>query len=83
MADAGAGFDRPVYIEKPLARNLEESQRIADAFAAAGVPLYVAYYRRGQPRFIKCKEIIEATPPRTPVWPDEACDLLPRASWAP
>ena len=36
---------KPCYVEKPLARNATESRAIADAFAKANVPLFVAYYR--------------------------------------
>lgn len=49
---------KPCYVEKPLARNATESKEIVDAFKAAGVPLYVAYYRRAQPRFLKAREIV-------------------------
>ena len=37
---------KPTYIEKPLARDPAESRRIVEAFETAGVPLFVAYYRR-------------------------------------
>ena len=49
---------KPCLVEKPLARTAEESRIIADAFAAAGVPLFVSYYRRGQPRFLRAKDLI-------------------------
>lgn len=49
---------KPCYVEKPMARNLAACTRMADAFAAAGVPLYVAYYRRALPRFVKAREIV-------------------------
>lgn len=49
---------KPCYVEKPLARNATESKHIVDAFEACSVPLFVAYYRRGQPRFQKAKEIV-------------------------
>ncbi|WP_251554084.1 Gfo/Idh/MocA family protein [Neobacillus muris] len=50
---------KPVYVEKPMARNLEECQEMVDICAQAGVPLYVAYYRRAQPKFLKVKELLE------------------------
>jgi predicted dehydrogenase len=31
-----------------------------DAFAAAGVPLFVAYYRRAMPRFLKVRDLLAA-----------------------
>ncbi|MCQ6276310.1 Gfo/Idh/MocA family oxidoreductase [Bacillus sp. V3B] len=50
---------KPVYVEKPMARNVAECQEMIDACEVAGVPLYVAYYRRAQPRFLKIKELME------------------------
>jgi predicted dehydrogenase len=49
LGAASAG--KPVYVEKPMARTLREGEEMVDACAAAGVPLYVAYYRRALPRF--------------------------------
>ena len=50
---------KPVYVEKPMARNVAECQEMIAACEEAGVPLYVAYYRRAQPRFLKIKELLE------------------------
>ncbi len=50
---------KPCYVEKPMARNAAECRRMVDAFAAAGLPLFVAYYRRGLPRFLTAKQLIE------------------------
>ena len=50
---------KPVYVEKPMARTHAECQAMVEACAAAGVPLWVAYYRRMLPRFLKIKEMIE------------------------
>lgn len=58
LAVAAAG--KPVYVEKPMARNHGECQAMVNACQAAGVPLWVAYYRRGLPRFVKVKELITA-----------------------
>ena len=55
MAKAG----KPVYVEKPMALNFAECQEMIAACKEAGVPLYVAYYRRAQPRFLKIKELLE------------------------
>jgi len=49
---------KPCYVEKPMARSGAECDRMVKAFADAGVPLFVAYYRRGLPRFLKTKELI-------------------------
>ncbi len=51
---------KPAYVEKPMARNHAECQRMIEAFDQARLPLFVAYYRRGLPRFIKTKELIAA-----------------------
>lgn len=58
LLSAGAG--KPVYVEKPMALNYEECQEMIGACQRAGVPLFVAYYRRMLPRFLKVKELIEA-----------------------
>ena len=58
LAVARAG--KPVYVEKPMARTQAECQTMIDACAAAGVPLYVAYYRRALPRFLKIKELLDS-----------------------
>lgn len=50
---------KPVYVEKPMARNVVECEEMIAACKSAGVPLYVAYYRRAQPRFLKIKELVE------------------------
>lgn len=51
---------KPVYIEKPMARTWEECQVINQAAEKAGVPVYVAYYRRSLPYFRKVKEIADS-----------------------
>jgi len=50
---------KPCYVEKPMARSGAECGRMVKAFADAGLPLFVAYYRRRLPRFLKAKELIE------------------------
>lgn len=51
---------KPVYVEKPMALNWDECNEMINACKAASVPLYVAYYRRAQPRFVKIKELLES-----------------------
>ena len=58
LLSAAAG--KPVYVEKPMALNFVECTSMVDACRAAGVPLYVAYYRRALPRFLKVKELLES-----------------------
>lgn len=58
MLAAKAG--KPVYIEKPMARTFDECRRMIEACRSAGTPLFVAYYRRCLPRFVKVKELVES-----------------------
>jgi predicted dehydrogenase len=51
---------KPVYVEKPMAMHFPDCQIMMAACRDAGVPLFVAYYRRALPRFLKVKEIVEA-----------------------
>lgn len=51
---------KPVYVEKPMAMNYDECRQMTNACKEAGVPLYVAYYRRALPRFLKVKELISS-----------------------
>lgn len=49
---------KPVYVEKPMARSYAECNRMIAACQEANVPLYVAYYRRSLPHFLKLRELI-------------------------
>ena len=51
---------KPVYVEKPMARNRAECERMIEACDRAGVPLFVAYYRRRLPAFLKVEELVES-----------------------
>lgn len=51
---------KPVYVEKPMALTFQECEEMIAACNAANVPLWVAYYRRMLPRFVKIKQLIEA-----------------------
>jgi predicted dehydrogenase len=53
-----AQVGKPVYVEKPMARNHRECLAMIQACEQAGVPLFVAYYRRMLPRFLKVKELV-------------------------
>lgn len=55
-----AAAGKPVYVEKPMALNFAECQAMIEACEQAGVPLFVAYYRRMLPRFLKVKELIDS-----------------------
>lgn len=50
---------KPAYVEKPMARSFGECLAMVEAFQTANLPLFVAYYRRGLPRFLKAKELVE------------------------
>lgn len=51
---------KPVYVEKPMAMNVAECEEMLEASRQADVPLFVAYYRRQLPRFLKVKELLES-----------------------
>ncbi|MBX3240095.1 MAG: Gfo/Idh/MocA family oxidoreductase [Chitinophagaceae bacterium] len=51
---------KAVYIEKPMARDFAECEAINKLAAEAGVPVFVAYYRRTLPYFVKLKELIDS-----------------------
>lgn len=50
---------KPVYVEKPMAMDFDECREMIETCRTAGVPLYVAYYRRALPRFLKIKELVD------------------------
>jgi predicted dehydrogenase len=51
---------KPVYIEKPMAVNYAECLKINEAALKYNVPVFVAYYRRALPGFLKVKDLIES-----------------------
>ena len=55
-AEAG----KPVYVEKPMARHTPECYAMITACAEAGEKLFVAYYRRALPRFIKVQQTLSS-----------------------
>ena len=50
---------KPVYVEKPMARNHQECNEMLSVSEKTGMPLFVAYYRRSLPAFLKVKELVE------------------------
>jgi len=58
LARLVAASGKPLYLEKPMARNLAESQAIADEFKKRNLPLFVAYYRRAYPRFVNLRHLL-------------------------
>jgi len=59
LALAVAAAGKPAYVEKPMARSHAECRRLNEAFAAAGAPLFVAYYRRALPRFARVRRLLD------------------------
>ncbi|HIY14291.1 MAG TPA: Gfo/Idh/MocA family oxidoreductase [Candidatus Alistipes cottocaccae] len=62
---------KPVYVEKPMAMNHAECLEMIAAAEKYGQKLFVAYYRRALPYFLKVRELLEAgrigTPQRVEV----------------
>ena len=50
---------KPVYVEKPMARTYRECQEMIAVSEETGIPLFVAYYRRTLPAFLKVKDLVE------------------------
>ncbi len=57
---------KPVYIEKPMALNYNECRKINQAAKRYKLPVYVAYYRRTLPGFLKIKSLVESGEIGTP-----------------
>jgi predicted dehydrogenase len=50
---------KPVYVEKPMAKTYAECMEMLKVSEEMQVPLFVAYYRRTLPAFLKVKNLIE------------------------
>jgi len=50
---------KPVYVEKPMAMNYDECQEMIKASGEYGQKLFVAFYRRALPYFLKVKSLLE------------------------
>ncbi|MDR3262029.1 MAG: Gfo/Idh/MocA family oxidoreductase [Tannerella sp.] len=50
---------KPVYVEKPMGRNYAECLRMNQAAKESHQKLWVAYYRRSLPYFLKVKELLD------------------------
>jgi len=57
---AAMNAGKPVYVEKPMAMRHAECIEMIEACRNAGVPLWVGYYRRALPRFLKVRDLVEA-----------------------
>jgi len=49
---------KAVYVEKPMALNYNQCLQMIEFCKSKNVPLFVAYYRRALPYFMKIKELI-------------------------
>lgn len=56
---AAASAGKPVYVEKPMALNYSECIEMVETCRKFNVPLFVAYYRRALPRFLKVKSLLD------------------------
>jgi len=50
---------KPVYVEKPMARNYQECRAILDASEKFNIPVFTAFYRRKLPSFLKVKALVD------------------------
>ncbi len=50
---------KPVYVEKPMAATYAQCQEMIKVSEETGMPLFVAYYRRSLPGFLKVKELVD------------------------
>jgi predicted dehydrogenase len=57
-AKKAAYAGKAVYVEKPMARNYDECLEMIKVCNEADVPLFVAYYRRALPHFLRVKELL-------------------------
>ena len=55
-----AAARKPCLVEKPMAMTHAECVRMNEAFRAAAVPLFVAYYRRALPRFLEVRRLLDS-----------------------
>lgn len=50
---------KPVYVEKPMALNAAECAAMNQVSHETGMPLFVAFYRRALPYFLRVKQLID------------------------
>src|SRR5690606_18443157 len=57
---------KPAYVEKPMALDAAECEAMLAVSRETGVALFVAYYRRALPRFLKVRELLASGAIGTP-----------------
>lgn len=79
---------KPAYVEKPMALNAAECEAMNQVSRETGVPLFVAFYRRALPHFLKVKELIDQQvigdirSVRIQLhWPPDARETGPQPNW--
>jgi 1,5-anhydro-D-fructose reductase (1,5-anhydro-D-mannitol-forming) len=60
LAMKAAEVGKPCLVEKPMALNLGECEDMVKVFNAKGLPLFVAYYRRALPRFLRVRDLLKS-----------------------
>jgi predicted dehydrogenase len=55
-----AAAGKPCLVEKPMALDHAECLQMIAAFESRGLPLWVAYYRRALPRFLRVRDRLQA-----------------------
>lgn len=55
-----AAAGKPVYCEKPMALRHADCLEMIEACQTAGVPLWIAYYRRQLEKFVQIKELLSS-----------------------
>ncbi len=71
---------KPVYVEKPMSNNYAECLEMLKVSEETGMPVWVAYYRRTLPAFLKVKEIIESNEIGKPLLVNIKLHKPPRAN---
>lgn len=60
FAIKAAAAGKITYVEKPMAATYNECLEMVNAFEKANLPLFIAYYRRALPNFLKVKALIDS-----------------------
>ena len=55
-----AAAGKAVLVEKPMAMDHAEAERMREACRSANVPMWVAFYRRALPRFVAIRDLVRS-----------------------